>query len=61
MSTCTTTDRTQIGIEPGSVRQPEPRLFGDCLPFEMVNAGDHCSLRMSKQIDPLALMLRSIN
>lgn len=27
------------------------------LPFEMVNAGLHWSRKMSKQIDPLALML----
>ena len=25
-------------------------------PFEIVNAGDHWSLRMSRQIEPLALM-----
>lgn len=27
-----------------------------CPPFEMVNAGDHWSLRMSRQIDPFELM-----
>lgn len=26
-------------------------------PFEIVSAGDHCALRMSKQIDPFELML----
>lgn len=30
---------------------------GSHLPFEMVNAGLHWSRKMSKQIDPLALML----
>jgi len=28
-------------------------------PFEMVSAGDHCSRRMSRQIEPLALILRA--
>jgi len=27
------------------------------IPFEIVNAGDHWSRRMSKQIEPLELML----
>ena len=27
------------------------------LPFEIVSAGDHCDLRMSKQMDPFELML----
>jgi hypothetical protein len=27
------------------------------LPLEIVSAGDHWSLKMSRQIDPLALML----
>jgi len=27
------------------------------VPLEMVSAGDHWSLKMSRQIDPLALML----
>lgn len=28
-----------------------------CAPFEMVSAGDHWSLRMSRQMDPFELML----
>jgi len=27
------------------------------VPFEIVSAGDHCDLRMSKQMDPFELML----
>ena len=27
------------------------------VPFEIVRAGDHCDLRMSKQMDPFELML----
>lgn len=26
------------------------------IPFEIVSAGDHCDLRMSKQMDPFELM-----
>ena len=32
--------------------------IGRRAPFDMVSAGDHCSRRMSRQMDPFALILR---
>ena len=32
------------------------RDFCSSVPFDMVSAGDHCDLRMSKQMLPLELM-----
>lgn len=29
------------------------------LPLEIVRAGDHCSLKISRQMDPLALILKA--
>ena len=44
-----TINRTRV-----SPRADESRKL--YIPFVIVNAGDHCSLRMSKQMLPLALM-----
>lgn len=38
---------------------PQAQRRREDVPLEMVRAGDHCSRRMSRQMDPLALILKA--